>query len=96
MLNSFVHVIMYSYYGLSAMGPAVQKYLWWKRYLTQLQLLQFLAIMIHSTVNVLSDCDYPKGFSWAFFIYGIFITMLFMNFYIQSYTKPAKRAQKKD
>ena len=39
MLNSFVHVIMYSYYGLSAMGPAVQKYLWWKKYLTQLQLV---------------------------------------------------------
>jgi elongation of very long chain fatty acids protein 4 len=39
MLNSFIHVIMYSYYGFSAMGPSVQKYLWWKKYLTQLQLV---------------------------------------------------------
>ena len=30
---------MYGYYGLAAMGPAVQKYLWWKRYLTQFQLV---------------------------------------------------------
>uniref|UniRef100_A0A8C2RVL1 Elongation of very long chain fatty acids protein n=1 Tax=Capra hircus TaxID=9925 RepID=A0A8C2RVL1_CAPHI len=38
-MNSFIHVIMYSYYGLAAFGPWIQKYLWWKRYLTMLQLL---------------------------------------------------------
>ena len=38
-LNSFIHVIMYSYYGLTAFGPWIQKYLWWKRYLTMLQLV---------------------------------------------------------
>ena len=27
-----VHVVMYFYYLMSAMGPSVQKYLWWKRY----------------------------------------------------------------
>lgn len=38
-MNSFIHVIMYSYYGLTAFGPWIQKYLWWKRYLTMLQLV---------------------------------------------------------
>ena len=38
-LNSFVHVIMYSYYLLAALGPQVQKYLWWKKYITKLQLV---------------------------------------------------------
>ena len=38
-MNSFIHVIMYSYYGLAAFGPWIQKYLWWKRYLTMLQLV---------------------------------------------------------
>lgn len=33
-LNTFVHIIMYTYYMLAAMGPKVQKYLWWKKYLT--------------------------------------------------------------
>ena len=28
MLNSIIHTIMYSYYGLSACGPSVQPYLW--------------------------------------------------------------------
>lgn len=30
---------MYSYYGLAAIGPHMQKYLWWKKYLTSLQLV---------------------------------------------------------
>jgi hypothetical protein len=38
-LNSFIHVLMYSYYGLSACGPQIQKYLWWKRYITQAQMV---------------------------------------------------------
>ena len=39
MVNSFIHVLMYTYYGLSALGPHMQKYLWWKRYLTVMQLV---------------------------------------------------------
>lgn len=30
LINSFIHVIMYAYYLLAAMGPQYQKYLWWK------------------------------------------------------------------
>ena len=41
MVNCFVHVIMYAYYALAALGPKVQKYLWWKKYLTILQLVRF-------------------------------------------------------
>ena len=40
MVNCFVHVIMYSYYALAALGPVIQKYLWWKKYLTILQLVR--------------------------------------------------------
>ena len=39
LLNSGVHVIMYSYYALSSLGPQVQKYLWWKRHITHIQLV---------------------------------------------------------
>ncbi|XP_063488477.1 very long chain fatty acid elongase 2 isoform X5 [Symphalangus syndactylus] len=37
-LNSFIHILMYSYYGLSVF-PSMHKYLWWKKYLTQAQLV---------------------------------------------------------
>lgn len=39
LINSLVHVVMYLYYGLAALGPNMSKYLWWKRYLTSLQLV---------------------------------------------------------
>ena len=39
MINCFVHVVMYTYYLLSALGPRVRKYLWWKKYLTGMQLV---------------------------------------------------------
>lgn len=39
-VNCFVHIVMYSYYMLSALGPKVQPYLWWKKYLTILQLVR--------------------------------------------------------
>lgn len=41
LLNSFVHIIMYSYYFLAAFGARAQKFLWWKKYLTQIQLVSF-------------------------------------------------------
>lgn len=40
MVNSSVHVVMYFYYGLSAAGPHFQKFLWWKKYMTAIQLVR--------------------------------------------------------
>lgn len=39
LINSFIHVLMYGYYLVSAMGPQYQKYLWWKKYLTLAQIV---------------------------------------------------------
>lgn len=41
-LNNFVHVCMYFYYMVSAMGPQYQKYLWWKKYMTELQIVSII------------------------------------------------------
>ena len=45
MLNSFVHVVMYSYYAIAALGPAYQKYLWWKKYLTVFQMVRLETVV---------------------------------------------------
>ena len=38
--NAVVHVAIYSYYLLSSLGPKYTKYLWWRNYLSLLQILQ--------------------------------------------------------
>jgi elongation of very long chain fatty acids protein 7 len=48
LVNSFIHILMYAYYMLSAFGPKMQKYLWWKKHLTSLQLVQFSIILVHN------------------------------------------------
>nr|CAH7747774.1 unnamed protein product [Callosobruchus chinensis] len=39
LLNTFVHIVMYFYYMIAAMGPKYQKYIWWKKYLTTFQMV---------------------------------------------------------
>lgn len=41
-INSSIHVLMYGYYGLAALGPQMQRYLWWKKYLTIIQMVCFV------------------------------------------------------
>ena len=59
-LNCAVHVAMYLYYFLAALGPRVQPYLWWKKYLTKLQMVQFIIFFIHAMQPLFIECDYPK------------------------------------
>lgn len=93
-LNCFVHTIMYLYYALSVLGPRVQKYLWWKRYLTQLQLIQFVAIFVHSIYNTLSpSCQFTKAFTAAAAIYSTSLLILFARFYFKAYRQ--KRLERK-
>lgn len=49
LINSLVHVVMYLYYGLAALGPSMAKYLWWKRYLTSLQLVSIRVDLCNAT-----------------------------------------------
>ena len=39
---------MYFYYLCAAWGPGVQKYLWWKKYITTIQLVQFVLVFFHA------------------------------------------------
>lgn len=90
-VNTFVHIVMYSYYGLAAIGPHMQKYLWWKRYLTSLQLVQFVLFLLHTGYNLWAECDYPDSMNIVVFGYCITLIILFSNFYYQSYLSRKKQ-----
>ncbi|XP_046861098.1 elongation of very long chain fatty acids protein 4-like [Xenia sp. Carnegie-2017] len=86
MLNCLVHVVMYFYYLISALGPQYRKYLWWKKYLTTIQLLQFSMVFIY-LVNAMfvKGCSYPRWLLWVFIGYDITLFLLFMNFCVKEY-----------
>uniref|UniRef100_A0A673U7M4 Elongation of very long chain fatty acids protein 2 n=1 Tax=Suricata suricatta TaxID=37032 RepID=A0A673U7M4_SURSU len=91
-LNSFIHILMYSYYGLSVF-PSMHKYLWWKKYLTQAQLVQFVLTITHTLSAVVKPCGFPFGCLIFQSSYMLTLVILFLNFYIQTYRrKPGKKA----
>lgn len=91
-LNASVHVVMYSYYFLSALGPEVQKYLWWKKYITKLQMVQFVMIFIYILILVLRDCPLSKAYSTFLMFESFIFFLLFLNFYIQTYIIKPRRS----
>merc|ERR1711916_262864 len=89
MINSCVHVIMYSYYGLKALGYDV----WWKRYLTQIQMAQFCFLMFHASYGAVFDCGvFPTWMAYALVAYMISMLSLFLNFYLRSYSGPKAKS----
>ncbi|KAL0109567.1 hypothetical protein PUN28_014551 [Cardiocondyla obscurior] len=86
-MNSFVHIIMYSYYLLAALLPQHQhqRYLWWKRYITNLQMTQFCLAFLHSCLLLFNDCDYPKWSVVLVLPNAMFFYFLFSDFYNNAY-----------
>ncbi len=78
---------MYTYYALAALGPNVQKYLWWKKYITQMQLLQFILFAIHSIFFFIYERGYPPIFKYLGLSQPPFFFYLFYSFYRSSYSK---------
>lgn len=95
LLNSSVHVFMYTYYLISALGPQYRKYLWWKKYITWIQLIQFFAVVIYMTSMVLFSCTVDKFFTWFFLINAFIFIYLFADFYRKAYILNEKNKERK-
>ncbi|KAK0176754.1 hypothetical protein PV328_000860 [Microctonus aethiopoides] len=89
-LNSIVHVVMYSYYLIAAMGPEYRKYLWWKKYMTWMQLIQFGLMLVYLMVILFMDCAMPKALTYFFVTNVIIFIYLFSDFYRKSYINKKK------
>uniref|UniRef100_A0A131YS62 Elongation of very long chain fatty acids protein n=1 Tax=Rhipicephalus appendiculatus TaxID=34631 RepID=A0A131YS62_RHIAP len=86
-VNAGMHVIMYTYYFLACLGPSVQQYLWWKKYITTMQITQFIVLLIHICIPLFYDCGYPRIMIGLAFAQGLLGLVLFINFYIHEYIK---------
>lgn len=87
--NCLVHSFMYYYYFVATLG--IQP--WWKRYLTLLQIFQFI---ITTTFNLYWGYAYLQGYNPSGTVFGFWFGMfiinsflvLFINFYMKSYKNP--------
>jgi len=94
MINAFVHTIMYTYYCL-AIFEKMQPYLWWKRYITQMQLVQFVLVFLHSTYFLFdSECECPKPLIFLQSAHAVLFFSMFYSFYRIAYRKEQKLKEK--
>lgn len=80
---------MYSYYFLATF-PSMRSYLWWKPYLTILQIVQFIIIGLHMIWIAVDNCGYPRLLLYYNLIQISCFIGLFLHFYINKYLVYAK------
>lgn len=80
-MNSFIHVLMYGYYGFTAIHPL--QYFPIKKRITQLQMTQFVILTMQGVWGYLY-----YGFCVYSFLYPIGLLALFTNFYYHAFLHP--------
>ncbi|CAL1293928.1 unnamed protein product [Larinioides sclopetarius] len=86
-INIVVHTVLYTYYGLSSIGPHMEKYLWWKKYLTALQIGQFVVDIAYVSFEVLTGCKTVGISEIITFAFITYLLILFLNLYKEKYCK---------
>ncbi|CAH2045625.1 unnamed protein product, partial [Iphiclides podalirius] len=95
-VNSVVHIVMYTYYLLTTWDESYKKSLWWKKHVTQIQIVQFTILLIHFFVLVVAnDCSIPRQPAYILIPQNLFMVILFGDFYYRTYVKPKKNISKK-
>ena len=73
------------------MGPEYKRYIWWKKYLTTLQLVQFVVIFFHGLAPLMvQTCAFPTIYSYLLMGEALLFFALFSQFYKKSYTNNTK------
>ncbi|RZF45218.1 hypothetical protein LSTR_LSTR012641 [Laodelphax striatellus] len=92
-INCFVHVVMYGYYLLTLVDKRYTSS-WWKKHITQLQMLQFITICVHHLMATVMNCGYPRFLSILLVLGTSLLIYLFAIFYFHAYIEPEKQKKK--
>ena len=99
-LNSMIHVVMYTYYLLTVLGQKV----WWKKYMTTAQIVQFLILfayvsiclyLSHTRADACGDRAHLITL-WGFYLVDISFVVLFSLFFLSTYKPKAADSKKSD
>lgn len=81
--NSFVHVIMYAYYGISVVYPNIKKY---GNIVTYVQLTQFVGVILYHAFLIIPNCwdcncnRLQLAFNFSQYIIFLFLFFFFLTF----------------
>jgi elongation of very long chain fatty acids protein 4 len=81
LINSIIHLIMYSHYICTSLGYKNP----FKKYITRAQLLQFTLCLMHSLIVIALEDIVPKQYAIIEFAYQTSMLILFSQFYYKSY-----------
>lgn len=95
-LNGFIHTVMYTYYFICMhtkdykTGKSLP--IWWKSYLTLMQMIQFITMMSQATFLLATQCEKTSlRVVFVYLVYILSLFFLFAQFYVQSYVKPKSK-----
>lgn len=81
---------MYGYYFMTSYQPELKNSLWWKKHITQLQLIQFGIYFIYCVSAIFFvECESSKLFVSVGLLQAIIMITLFSDFYYKAYVKQA-------
>jgi len=87
MLNGAIHTMMYTYYFVSMHA----KDIWWKKYMTMMQMIQFLCMNAQAIYLLSSNCPtFPRRVTQLYLVYILSLFSLFFHFFVRSYMVPRK------
>ncbi|XP_034478805.1 elongation of very long chain fatty acids protein F-like isoform X4 [Drosophila innubila] len=93
--NTFVHIVMYFYYMISAIYTGIKRSLWWKKYITKIQIIQFVSVSLHSVYILVFNpkCEFPVALHFLILAQCVIFITMFSNFYMKTYVKPQHQKQ---
>uniref|UniRef100_A0AAG5DAS9 Elongation of very long chain fatty acids protein n=1 Tax=Anopheles atroparvus TaxID=41427 RepID=A0AAG5DAS9_ANOAO len=86
-VNSVVHMFMYSYYLLAVVPDYVPFRLSkLKRYITSIQIIQLVSILVNILFAARSGCNIPRTHILLYLPYMVVLISMFVNFYLKTYS----------
>lgn len=95
LINSFIHMIMYTYYFLAAWGPEVQEAIApIKQWITKAQMVQFVILILYASQNFMPNCKVIEHWIVISFIGNLMFNFyMFYDFYQKAYNKPKRKTE---
>jgi elongation of very long chain fatty acids protein 4 len=86
LLNSFVHVLMYTHFFVTSWGIKNP----FKKLLTATQITQFYLCILHAVLGLLIETVIPRLLCLLQFLYQISMVVLFSSFFVKTFNSKAK------